>query len=75
MQILIIDDNFSIIKEEGKAKIRIWYNQVSHLTWDTMWEIANTQENAKHMRAMRTAFSQQVITRLDSIIKTNMKYK
>ena len=63
-----------------KAKIRNLYNQVPHLTRDTIWESdkntrkQNTQENqevsffpAGDLKAERI--------RLDSITKTNMKHK
>ena len=53
-----------------KAKIRNRYNQVPHLTRDTIWESDKTQENIKHKSAKRSARAQQVITRLRGTDKT-----
>ena len=41
-------DNFEKLKEK-KAKIRNRYNQVTNLTWKTIWESSKrTQENITH---------------------------
>ena len=51
---------------EVKKKTKIWnqYNQVPHLTRDTIWESDKTQGNIAHKIAKWSALSQQVITRL-----------
>ena len=53
-----------------KAKTRNLYNQVPHLTQDTIWESdKNTRKH--HIReSQRSALSQQVITRLQGKDKT-----
>ena len=49
-----------------KAKIRNRYNQVPHLTRDTIWE----SEKNKETTHKRSALSQEVITRLQGTDKT-----
>ena len=45
--------------------IRNQYNQVPHLTKDTIWEMdKKPKENIKYKRAKRSALSQQLTTRL-----------
>ena len=44
--------------------MRILYNQVPHLTQDTVWESDKTQLNLTYKRAKRSAFFQQVTTSL-----------
>ena len=63
------------LKVIKNAKIRNKYNQVAHLTQDTIWESDKTQENIIHMRAKRSALSQHVRDRQDSMIKTNTEHK
>ena len=62
------------IKVRKKAKIRNRYNQVPHLTQDTIEKKDKTQENINHKRAKRSTLSQQVIkaarNRQDSMTKT-----
>ena len=55
------------IKVRKKAKIRNRYNDIPHLTQDTIWESDKTQENITYKRAKRPALSQQVTTRHDSM--------
>ena len=43
-------------KVRKKAHIRNRYNQIPHLTNDTIWESEKTQENITHKRAKKTAF-------------------
>ena len=50
-----------------KAKIRNRYNQVAHLTWDTI------QKSDKCTRKNRTQESQYVITRLQGTDKTSQQ--
>ena len=52
------------LKVRKKAKIRNRYNQVPHLSQDTIWNVTNTQENITNKRSMRPALFQQVPTRL-----------
>ena len=42
-------------KVKRKAILRNRYNQVPHLTQDTIWESDKTQENTTHKRAKRPA--------------------
>ena len=58
------------INVRKKAKIRNRYNQVPHLTPDTLWESDKTQENITCRRAKRSALSQQVTTGLQDTDKT-----
>ena len=54
-----------------KAKIRNRYNQVSHLTQDTVWESDKThKKNITYRRAKKSALSQQVTTKLHDTDKT-----
>ena len=48
----IIQHAFNFIKVKRKAKIRNRYKQVSHLTWDTIWESDKTQIT-QHARESR----------------------
>ena len=48
----------------------IKYNQVPHLTRDTIWENDKTQENITYQEAKRLALFQQVTTRLQATDKT-----
>ena len=53
------------MKVRKKAKIRNQYNQVPHLTQNTLWESdKHTQENITYKKANRSVLSQQVTTRL-----------
>ena len=47
---------------------KIWnrYNQVPHLTQDTVWESDKYTKNIRYMRAKKSAFSQQVTTLNDT---------
>ena len=47
-----------------KAKIRNRYNQVPHLTQNTLWESDKITINVIYRSAYRSALSQQVTTRL-----------
>ena len=51
---------------------QIWnrYNQVPHLTQDTVWESEKYKKKIRYMRAKKSAFSQQVTTRLNDTDKT-----
>ena len=67
-------------KVKKKAKIRNRYNQVPHLTQDTIRESDKTQEKITHKRAKRSALSQAGIhkdarEKQYSIVKINMKLK
>ena len=48
------------MKVSKKANLRKRYNQVPHLTQDTVWESDKTQENISLKRAKRLALFQQV---------------
>ena len=48
-------------KVSKKAKIRIQYNQVPHLTQEITWE---SDKKITHKRVKRSALSHQVTTRL-----------
>ena len=58
------------INVRKKTKIRNRYNQVPHLTPDTVWESDKTQENITCRRAKRSTLSQQVTIRLQGTDKT-----
>ena len=66
------------IKVKRRAKIRNQYNQVPHLTWDTIWESDkntrkhNTQES-QEVSPFRAGDHKAARKTQDSIIKTNMK--
>ena len=52
------------MKVRKKAKIRARYNQVPHLTQDTIWKVTKTQENITSKSGKRSALSQEVTTKL-----------
>ena len=52
------------LKVRNKAKIKNRYNQIPHLTQDTIWESEKTQENITYKEAKRSVLFQQVATRL-----------
>ena len=52
------------------AKIWNRYNQVPHLTQDTVRESDKYKKKIRYMRAKKSAFSQQVTTRLNDTDKT-----
>ena len=62
-------------KVKKNAKIRNQYNQVPHLTRDTIWESDKNARNHHAQGSQGHILSQQVITRLHSIRKTNKKHK
>ena len=69
----------NILKVRKRAKIRNPYNQIPHLTQNTIWESDKTQENITYKRAKRSALPQQVTTRLQvlaqMLIKTPSTYR
>ena len=58
-----------------KSKIRNRYNQVPHLTQDTILQSDKTQENTTHKRTERLALYESASNIQDSTTKTNMKHK
>ena len=50
-----------------EAKIRNPYDQIPHITQDTIWQSDKTQENITYKSAKRSALSQQVTTRLQHV--------
>ena len=54
----------NIRKVRKKAKTRNRYNQVPHLTQDTVWESDKNTGNITYKRAKRSALSQQLTTSL-----------
>ena len=60
------------IKVERRTKIRNRYNQVPYLTRNTNWEsdMNTRKQHTSLKRAKRSAFSQQVTTRLQGTDKT-----
>ena len=65
-----VNYTFILLKVKKKAKIRNQYNQVPHLTRDTIRKSDKKQGNITHKRAKRSACSQKVITRLRGTEKT-----
>ena len=59
--------SISNIKVRMKANIRNRYNQIPHLTQDTIWE---RHKNTRNITFKTSALSQQVITRLLGTDKT-----
>ena len=64
-----------LFKIKRQANIRNRYNRVPNLTRKTIWESDITQENIKHKRVNRSALSQQMIARQNSITKTNIAHR
>ena len=57
-------------KIKKMAKIRNQYNQVPHQTHTTIWDNNKKTRNIIYQKAKRSAFSQQVTTRLQGTGKT-----
>ena len=65
--------HISVLGRVKKAKIRNdLYYQVPQLTETLYGKVTKTQRKITHKRAKRSALSQQVITRLQGTIKTNV---
>ena len=64
-------------KVREKAKIRNLYNQVPHLTQDTIWEEDKSTRTIPYKRANMLTLSQQLATRLQLkyITEGNDKHK
>ena len=62
------------IKVKKNAKLRYRYNQVPHLTRDTIWE-GDQNTKKRHARDIPIGDHKAAKNGQDSIIKTNMKYK
>ena len=60
----------SHIKVRKKAKIRNWYNQITHLIQDVTWESDKIQEYITYKRTKRPALFQQMTTMLQWTDKT-----
>ena len=58
------------IKVRLKAKIRNRYNQIQHLTQDTIWKSDKTTRKHHTQKTKMSALSQQVTTRLQGTDKT-----
>ena len=64
-----------VVKVRKKTTTRKQYNQVPHLTHNTVCESDRTHKNITQKRAKRSTFSQHVTTRLQGMTKTNTKHK
>ena len=67
-------------KVRKKANIRIWYDQKTHATEDTIWASDKKQEYITHNKAKRSAplpasDHKAARNRQDSMAKTNTKHK
>ena len=69
-----------ILSVKKEARIRNRYNQVPHLTQDTIWKsdknvrTYHTQES-QEVRPLSAGDNKAARNRQDSIIKTNVNYK
>ena len=65
-----VSDMYMQCKVEKEAIVWNQYNQVPHLTQDTVWESDKYTKNIRYRRAKKSAFSLQLTTRLHDTDKT-----
>ena len=77
--IIIFERHFLSEKKSGEekknAKIRNRYNQVPHLTQDTIREVTKTQGNISAKARLLTGDHKAARNRQDSMVKTYVKHK